>query len=133
MARVTVEDCKKIVPNQFELVVLASRRGRDIGSGSPVLVEKNDEKNAVIALREIATGKLNIELLRENVVHDFCQAAHSVDSLEDNKQEDYLELDTKETDDFDDDFALEMSNMEGEISFDEEDMSFEDENLDVED
>ncbi len=137
MARVTVEDCKKIIPNHFELVVLASRRGRDIASGSPVLVERNNDKNAVIALREIAAKKLNINLLRENLIQDFCKHRHIEDSLEDNKQENYLELDEQDKDqfvhNFDEEFAEEMAGIEITNDFDEEEMSFEDENLDAED
>ncbi len=135
MARVTVEDCKKIVDNHFELVVLASRRGRDIASGSPILVEKSNDKNAVIALREIAARKLNVELLRENLLQDFRKVRSSDDTLDDNKQENYLELEeqaeTKFTHNLDesfsdvDDFAV--------VEFDEEEMSFEDENLEVQD
>ncbi len=137
MARVTVEDCKKIIPNHFELVVLASRRGRDIASGSPVLVERNNDKNAVIALREIAAKKLNINLLRENLIQDFCKHRYIEDSLEDNKQENYLELEEQDKDqfthNFDEEFAEEMAGIEISNDFDEDEMSFEDENLDAED
>ena len=92
MARITVEDCKKIISNHFELVVLASRRGRDIASGSPLLVEKDNDKNAVIALREIAAQKLNIDLLRENLEQDFRKVRPSDDIPEDNQIENYIEI-----------------------------------------
>lgn len=71
MARVTVEDCKKIIPNHFELVVLTSRRGRDISTGSPILVERSNDKNGVIALREVAAKKFNVDLMREALLKDF--------------------------------------------------------------
>ena len=54
MARVTVEDCVDKVPNRFELVLLAAHRARAISNGSPITVERENDKNPVIALREIA-------------------------------------------------------------------------------
>ena len=54
MARVTVEDCVDKVPNRFDLVMLAAHRAREIASGSPVTVDRNNEKNPVVSLREIA-------------------------------------------------------------------------------
>lgn len=135
MARVTVEDCKKIVNNHFELVVLASRRGRDIASGSPILVERSNDKNAVVALREIAAKKLNVELLRENLLNDYRERLPEDDDLSDNQQEDYLELeadtDTKHANHFDEDFA-EIDDFAA-IEIDDEEISFEDQNLNVED
>ena len=92
MARVTVEDCKKIIPNHFELVVLASRRGRDISTGSPILVERSNDKNGVVALREIASKKLNIDLIRASFLQDFRKNSYVEDDLDDNKQENYLEI-----------------------------------------
>ena len=53
MARVTVEDCVDKVPNRFELVMLASHRAREIGTGSPITVERDNDKNPVVSLREI--------------------------------------------------------------------------------
>lgn len=136
MARVTVEDCKKVVPDHFELVVLASRRGRDIGAGSPILIEKSKDKNAVIALREIAAKKLNIELLQDNLLQDYRKNLHIEDDLNDNKKESYIESDEKEENQFDssfeDDLSEGMSSIELESEFEEE-MSFEDENIESED
>ena len=60
MARVTVEDCVDKVPNRFELVMLAAHRAREISSGSSLTIERDNDKNPVIALREIA--EKNIEL-----------------------------------------------------------------------
>jgi DNA-directed RNA polymerase subunit omega len=68
MARVTVEDCVRIVPNRFELVVLASQRAKEITSGAPITVERDNDKNAVISLREIANNNINPVVLRESVV-----------------------------------------------------------------
>jgi DNA-directed RNA polymerase subunit omega len=68
MARVTVEDCVDRVPNRFDLVVLAAQRARDISTGSELLVDRDRDKNPVVALREIADDKLVVEELFEAVV-----------------------------------------------------------------
>ena len=65
MARVTVEDCLPTVDNRFDLVLVASRRARQIAQGSHPLVEAENDKPTVIALREIAAGLMNQEILDE--------------------------------------------------------------------
>jgi DNA-directed RNA polymerase subunit omega len=57
MARVTVEDCVTLVPNRFELVMMAAQRAREIHGGKEMLVERDNDKNPVVALREIAEKK----------------------------------------------------------------------------
>lgn len=130
MARVTVEDCKKVIPNHFELVALSSRRGRDISAGSPILVEKSNDKNAVIALREIAARKINVDLLRENLLSDFRKNRYVADDLIDNKKESYLEIVELEENEFstnfEDELAEGMSNIDLNTEFDSDDMLFED-------
>ena len=69
MAPVTVEDCVTIIPNRFELVLLASQRARDISAGVPLTVEKDNDKNPVIALREVADQTIDFEELRRHIVH----------------------------------------------------------------
>ena len=64
MARLTVEDCVIRVPNRFELVMLAARRARDIVAGASLTVERDNDKDAVVALREIAEGKVDVDDLR---------------------------------------------------------------------
>lgn len=71
MARVTVEDCVKIIPNRFELSLIAGRRAKEILSGSPAIVEKKGEKYTVTALREIGDGLIDIEQIRENILCDL--------------------------------------------------------------
>ena len=66
MARVTVEDCVDKVPNRFELVLLAAHRARSIADGSAITVPVNDDKNPVIALREIAERTVPPEDMRES-------------------------------------------------------------------
>src|SRR3954451_15544558 len=68
MARVTVEDCVVKIPNRFELVLLAAQRAREITSGAPMTVERDDDKNPVIALREIAEETVVLDGLRDSLV-----------------------------------------------------------------
>ena len=68
MARVTVEDCVEKVPNRYELLMVAAQRAKDIESGSPLLVDRDNDKNSVVALREIAENKLSIENLQKSLV-----------------------------------------------------------------
>src|ERR1700747_979450 len=62
MARVTVEDCVLKVPNRFELVLLAAQRAREITSGAPLTLDRDDDKNPVVALREIADETVRADL-----------------------------------------------------------------------
>jgi DNA-directed RNA polymerase subunit omega len=71
MARVTVEDCVDKVPNRFELVLLAAHRARSIASGSHITVEPDNDKNPVIALREIADTTIPPDDLREGLIHSI--------------------------------------------------------------
>ena len=68
MARVTVEDCVERIPNRFELVMLAAKRSREIASGSSLTVERDNDKNPVVALREIADETVPLDDLREELV-----------------------------------------------------------------
>jgi DNA-directed RNA polymerase subunit omega len=68
MARVTVEDCVLKIPNRFELVMLASQRAREISSGAQEAVTRDNDKNPVIALREIADEKISFDEVRESLV-----------------------------------------------------------------
>ena len=68
MARITVEDCLKKIDNQYDLVLLAKERTSQLNSGAEMLVEKDNDKNTVVALREIGEGKVNPEDLKKNAV-----------------------------------------------------------------
>lgn len=68
MARVTVEDCIDKVTNRFELVMVAAQRARRIGSGAALLVDRDNDKNTVVALREIAVEKVAVPDLKEELV-----------------------------------------------------------------
>jgi DNA-directed RNA polymerase subunit omega len=69
MARVTVEDCIDKLPNRFELVLLSAHRARMITQGAPLSVERDNDKNPVVALREIADETVNTDDLREEYIH----------------------------------------------------------------
>jgi DNA-directed RNA polymerase subunit omega len=103
MARVTVEDCVERVPNRFDLVVLAGQRARDISSGSELLVDRDNDKNPVVALREIAEDQLSTEELFESVVQGRQKVApvEEIDELD----EAAMSMSSGETDDDDLDLA----------------------------
>ncbi|MBK9082788.1 MAG: DNA-directed RNA polymerase subunit omega [Rhizobiales bacterium] len=71
MARVTVEDCIDKVENRFDLVLMASHRARLISSGVPITVDRDKDKNPVVALREIAETRLSPDDLREDLIHSL--------------------------------------------------------------
>src|SRR6516164_7822141 len=89
MARVTVEDCVLKVPNRFELVLLAAQRAREITSGAPLTLDRDDDKNPVVALREIADETVGLEHLRGSVVRGM-QKHVEIDEPEETHE---LELD----------------------------------------
>jgi DNA-directed RNA polymerase subunit omega len=75
MARVTVEDCVAVVPNRYELVLLAAQRARDIGAGAGITLDRDNDKNPVIALREIAGETIELEQVRNHIVHGVNRVA----------------------------------------------------------
>ena len=68
MARVTVEDCIDKIPNRYELLMVAAQRAKDIASGAPITVARDNDKNTVVALREIADETVSIEELQKSLV-----------------------------------------------------------------
>jgi DNA-directed RNA polymerase subunit omega len=89
MARVTVEDCVLKIPNRFELVMLAGQRARDISSGGQLTVDRDNDKNPVVALREIAEETVDLDSLMNSVVQGL-QKHVEVDEPEED------EIDTRE-------------------------------------
>ena len=81
MARVTVEDCVDKVPNRFELVMLAAHRAREIASGSPLSIDRDNDKNPVVSLREIADETQAASDLRERMIESH-QSQIEVDEPE---------------------------------------------------
>ncbi|MFN3954453.1 MAG: DNA-directed RNA polymerase subunit omega [Pararhodobacter sp.] len=82
MARVTVEDCVDKVPNRFELVILAAHRAREVAAGAPITVSRDNDKNPVVALREIADETQGADDLRERLIESM-QTQIEVDMPED--------------------------------------------------
>ena len=71
MARVTVEDCVKKIPNRFDLVIAAAQRSREISNGIAIEVERDDDKNPVVSLREIASEAVDAESLQERFIRSM--------------------------------------------------------------
>jgi DNA-directed RNA polymerase subunit omega len=82
MARVTVEDCVMKIPNRFELVLLAGQRARDISAGGRLTIERDNDKNPVVALREIAEETIHLDSLKAALVQSL-QKQVDVDEPED--------------------------------------------------
>ncbi|MCP5086960.1 MAG: DNA-directed RNA polymerase subunit omega [Rhodobacteraceae bacterium] len=87
MARVTVEDCVDKIPNRFELVMLAAHRAREISTGAEITVQRDKDKNPVVALREIADETLTAAQLREAAIE-----AHQTQIEVDEPEEDQMAL-----------------------------------------
>ena len=71
MARVTVEDCVKKIPNRFDLVIAAAQRSREISNGIPIEVDRDNDKNPVVSLREIASEAVDAESLQERFIRSM--------------------------------------------------------------
>ena len=100
MARITVEDCVDKFPSRFELVLVASQRARELHSGETPTIERDNDKNTVVALREIADTTIPIEKMKENVIEGFQKVTINdeedenleIKSLEDKNNEQNEEL-----------------------------------------
>ena len=92
MARITVEDCLKKIDSQYDLVLLAKERTSQLNAGDPPLVPANNDKNTVIALREIGEGKVSIKTLRESAINKLRKNQKETTELEeiDDKRDDDL-------------------------------------------
>ena len=87
MARITVEDCLQKIDNQYDLVLLAKERTVQLNSGSPMLVEEDNDKKTIIALREIGDGKLSIKDLEKNAITRLRKEPDEVEELEETEDE----------------------------------------------
>lgn len=92
MARVTVEDCVLKIPNRFELVMLASQRARAISSGARETVERDRDKNPVIALREIADETIPLTDIREGLVQSLQKHRPEEDHVHEEEETDMLKI-----------------------------------------
>ncbi len=93
MARVTVEDCILKIPNRFELVLLAAQRARDVASGAPITLERDNDKNPVVALREIADETIGLEQVKNSLIKGM-QKHVEIDEPEEDKE---LDVETQAT------------------------------------
>jgi DNA-directed RNA polymerase subunit omega len=122
MARVTVEDCVLRIPNRFELVMLAAQRGRNLGAGAPLTVDRDEDKNPVVALREIAEGtvdlgELELSLVRglQKVVESDEPEADELDLLAMSRSADVAQDDVRDDDEIaEDDLQVEGEEIEEE-------------------
>ena len=71
MARVTVEDCVEQIPNRFELILMAAQRSRMIREGSPITVDRDNDKDPVVSLREIAEKSIDVKVVKESLIADL--------------------------------------------------------------
>ena len=98
MARVTVEDCIEKIPNRFDLVLAAAQRSRNITSGNPITLDRDNDKNPVVALREIAEDTVDPNILRDEIIKGLQKLTYQEPSLNEEGIEDELdEDDIKET------------------------------------
>ena len=95
MARVTVEDCIEKIPNRFDLVLAAAQRARHMSSGNPLTIDRDNDKNPVVALREIADETIDPDKLRDDIVNGLQKLTNNEfvedeedEILEDNRLED---------------------------------------------
>ena len=102
MARVTVEDCIQRVENRFELIVAASQRAREISNGVQIEVDKDNDKNTVISLREIGNGAITFADLKERYLKSLQKVTENKDDDDDNSVEEefstYLKDETSTND-----------------------------------
>mgnify|MGYP001184287282 FL=1 len=101
MARITVEDCLKKIDSQYDLVMLAKERSTQLNAGDPALVPEDNDKNTVIALREIGEGKVSIKTLEDSAINRLRKQQEETSKLED--------LDVEQGDDFEKVYKGEVS------------------------
>ena len=82
MARVTVEDCIIKVPNRFDLVMLAAQRARDISSGAALTIDRDNDKNPVVALREIADSTIDLEAASNSLIQGLRKHVETEEPVE---------------------------------------------------
>ena len=124
MARVTVEDCVKKIPNRFDLVIAAAQRSREISNGIAIEVDRDNDKNPVVSLREIASEAVDAESLQER----FIRSMQKNLNIEDNNTEEEASLEeefaaylneSKSETKTNDDFILNKIRQEDEGSFED--------------
>ena len=87
MTRITVEDCLKIVDNQYDLVLLAKERTVQLNAGSPILVEEDNDKRTIISLREIGDGKIDINEIESSAIKRLRKEPDEIEQQEETEEE----------------------------------------------
>lgn len=130
MARVTVEDCIQVIPNRFDLVVTAAQRAKQISSGMPLTIDRDNDKDGVVSLREIADKTIDAKLVQEEIIANFQKKAgfDPSDTIEDEPNGSY----TLTNQDIADSFQAEQTHY-SEQANQGLGMSFVEENIEVED
>ena len=124
MARVTVEDCINKVPNRFDLVIAAAQRSREISNGIPIEVDRDNDKNPVVSLREIASEAVDAESLQERFIRSMQKNLIKEETIteEDSSLEDefaaYLN-DSKTENVIEDDFPFNTNKVDDEGAFED--------------
>ena len=83
--RVTVEDCIQIVPDRFELVLLAAQRAKQISTGNPLTVDRDNDKDSVVSLREIAEQTVSLDNLKEDLLNSFSRRRYVEPRIQEDK------------------------------------------------
>lgn len=130
MARVTVEDCVLKVPNRFDLVLLAAQRAKQITSGTPLTIDRDNDKDSVVSLREIADETISLDDMRETLIQGFFK--RPVSDIADQKLLVSGEEIPAEVEEAFKDAAAQVNVPEASVEA-EEGMSFGEENIDAED
>jgi len=125
MARVTVEDCAEVVPSRFELVALAAQRAKLIAAGGEIAVSRDNDKDAVVSLREIAGRKVDVNALRELLIQN-CQEKVKLDAYGVEEVKDSGEEISEAAEDL-------MKEMQGSAPIEDDDSLYGDDNVDYED
>jgi DNA-directed RNA polymerase subunit omega len=119
MARITVEDCVTKIPNRFELVMLAAQRARDVSAGAPLTLDRDNDKNPVVALREIADDTVDLDHLRYELIHGLRRHVEIEEQAEDDlvtayqQEQPVIEHDPLMLIDTDDEFELPSTSATG--------------------
>lgn len=129
MARVTVEDCIQIIPNRFELVVTAAARAKQISSGMPLTIDRDNDKDSVVSLREIADKTIDSKLVLEEIIVGH-QKKHGFDSGDMPEEETHSSYTINNRGDIEDNF---QAHQEQFVEQTGQGMSFVEENIEVED
>lgn len=90
MARVTVEDCVEVIPNRFELVMIAARRARELSAGASMTIDRKNDRNPVVALREIAEQTISVDDLKDSLIRSL-QRVSFTDASDEELESEFLD------------------------------------------